>query len=101
MSKAMANKISRVTHDSNRLSGSEKDALRKKHGTNRLTGSMKDEGRAKSKAIHAKMGKKIENRGNLRVVHEGNTHSYGPTPEQHKKNEVIRKAHAKRFGTSY
>lgn len=64
-----------------------------------------DKQEAQSKAIHAKAknieGKKVETRGNMRVVHEGNTHSYGPTPEQHKKNEVIRKAHAKKFGTSY
>jgi len=38
--------------DSNRLSGSEKDKLRKKFGHNRLTGFEKDFGRnAKAKAI--------------------------------------------------
>lgn len=45
---------------SNRLSGAEKDVLRKKHGTNHLTGSMMDEGRsAKSKALKKRTDGKV------------------------------------------
>lgn len=47
--------------DSNRLSGSEKDSLRKKFGHNNLTGSEKDHGRkVKSKALDKAKGHKFK-----------------------------------------
>jgi hypothetical protein len=49
-SKALSKRTKAGKYDHpNRLTGSEKDALRKKHGANRLTGSMMDEGRSEKR----------------------------------------------------
>lgn len=94
MGKAIANKVSKVTHDSpNSLSGSEKDKLRKKFGHNHLSGSEMDNGRqAKSKAIHAKTeGKKggFDYDGMMKDVHKQfpglKVNGKSPYKDEHKK----------------
>lgn len=64
-----------------------------------------DKSKAKQNALNKKKGdipkEGGEYRGNLKITHKGNTHTYEPSDEQKKINQKLYEEKRKKFGSSY